>query len=172
MKARFKKLVQSPEEMKELTRQLVENLASFLQKESGDWCVYQALDSEIPLEHLLPKVPNVIWVYPRVMNGQMHFFEPKHGFEKAYAGIMEPVIHNAREIGVQQISGFLVPGLGFDRKGVRLGKGKGYYDKALQNFTGKIVGVSFSSLIVDELPSESWDVRMHWLATEENVKKV
>lgn len=150
----------------------MEHLAEFLKHQSGDWCVYQALESEINLQQLLPKVSNVIWVYPKVIGGRLHFFEPKQGFEKAYAGIMEPVPHNAREISIHEISGFLVPALGFDERGVRLGKGKGYYDRALQNYPGLTVGVSFSSLVVPELPVDPWDVRMRFLATEKGVKKV
>ena len=68
------------------------------------------------------------------------------------------MLENAREISVHEISGMLVPGLGFDQKGGRLGKGKGYYDRALQNFRGETVGISFSSLIVDQLPHDPWDV--------------
>jgi len=102
----------------------------------------------------------------------LHFFEPRKGFEKAYAGILEPVLEDAREVSLSEISGFLVPGLGFDSKGVRLGKGKGHYDWALRNFSGELVGVSFSSLIVSELPEDPWDIRMQWLATEKGLQKL
>lgn len=167
-KARFASL----EDKEDLTSKLVEHLVEFLQNHPGEWCLYQALDSEISLNQLLPKVPNVTWVYPKVMDGKLRFFEPRSGFEKAYSGILEPVTTDAREISCHEISGFLVPGLGFDLKGVRLGKGKGFYDKALQGFSGLTVGISFSSLIVAELPSDPWDVKMKWLATEKGVLKV
>ncbi len=171
-RTRFKELADKEEK----TNQLVEHLLRFLQNRKGDWCVYQALESEISLNSLLPKVsesnPEVTWVYPKVIADRLHFFEPLHGFEKAYAGILEPVPHDAREVSSKEISGFLVPALGFDQRGVRLGKGKGYYDRALAGFAGEIVGVSFSSLIVDELPTDAWDVPMQWLATEKGVRKV
>jgi 5-formyltetrahydrofolate cyclo-ligase len=173
LKARFAGL----EEKAKWTELLVEHLASFLHSRSGDWCIYQALDSEISLDSLLPKVPNVRWVYPKVMTlsdatRRLHFFEPRQGFEKAYAGILEPVLKDAREVSIKEIQGFLVPGLGFDPKGIRLGKGKGHYDRALQDFSGELVGVSFSSLIVIELPEDPWDIRMQWLATEQGLQKV
>lgn len=168
LKTRFARL----EEKDKLTEQLIEHLASFLKNRSGDWCLYQALDSEISLAQLPSKLSNITWVYPKVIGDKLHFFEPRNGFQKAYAGILEPVTENAREISAKEISGFLVPGLGFDQKGGRLGKGKGYYDKALQNFSGELVGVSFSSLVVEELPKDPWDVQMHWLATEKGVLKV
>ena len=71
-RARFAQL----ENKEERTAKLIEHLAQFLRTRSGDWCIYQALESEISLSSLLPKVPNVIWVYPKVMNGTLHFFEP------------------------------------------------------------------------------------------------
>ncbi len=172
LKARFTGLTDKTQR----TEKLVEHLATFLRSRSGDWCIYQALESEISLDSLLPKVPNIQWVYPKVMtreDGQrLHFFEPRKGFEKAFAGILEPVLQDAREVSVGEIQGFLVPGLGFDPKGIRLGKGKGHYDRALRNFQGELVGVSFSNLIVPELPEDPWDVRMQWLATEEGLQKV
>jgi 5-formyltetrahydrofolate cyclo-ligase len=121
---------------------------------------------------LLPNVPNVKWVFPKVMAGHLRFFEPLQGFEKSYAGILEPVVHDAREVSIHEISGFLVPGLGFDQKGVRLGKGKGYYDRSLKNFSGETLGVSFSSLVVPKLPEDPWDIRMQWLATEKGIDRV
>jgi len=160
------------DEKEKWTEQLIEHLSHFLKNRSGDWCLYQALDSEISLAQLLSEVSNITWVYPKVIGDKLHFFEPRSGFQKAYAGIREPVTENAREVSIQEISGFLVPGLGFDQKGVRIGKGKGYYDKALQSFSGETVGISFSSLIVDELPSDPWDVKMKWLATEKGILKV
>jgi 5-formyltetrahydrofolate cyclo-ligase len=171
LRARFAQL----DDKVKWTQQLCEHLANFLQSRSGDWCIYQALDSEISLDPLLTKVPNITWVFPKVMvkedGARLHFFEPRKGFEKAYAGILEPVLEEAREVSIKEIAGFLVPGLGFDPKGIRLGKGKGHYDRALMNFSGEMVGVSFSSLIVPELPEDPWDVRMQWLATENGLKK-
>jgi len=171
LRARFAQL----ENKAKWTEQLNEHLAAFLKNRSGDWCIYQAMDAEISLDSLLKNVPNVTWVFPKVMTkedgARLHFFEPRKGFEKAYAGILEPVLEEAREVSLKEISGFLVPGLGFSPKGVRLGKGKGHYDRALQNFSGELVGVSFSSLIVPELPEDPWDVRVQWLATENEVKK-
>lgn len=182
MKAKWRKELRQRfaqlEDKKKRTEMLVQHLGSFLQTRSGDWCIYQALESEISLDSLLGKLPNITWVYPKVMDagdGQemhLHFFEPRKGFEKAYAGILEPVLEDAREVSISEIAGFLVPGLGFDPKGIRLGKGKGHYDRALKNFSGELVGISFSSLIVPGLPEDPWDVRMQWLATENGLTQV
>jgi 5-formyltetrahydrofolate cyclo-ligase len=59
----------------------------------------------------------------------------------------------------------LVPGVAFGLDGHRLGRGKGYYDRLLQNFTGNKIGIAFDEQIVDAIPSESNDVRMDLIVT-------
>jgi 5-formyltetrahydrofolate cyclo-ligase len=70
---------------------------------------------------------------------------------------------------------FLVPGLAFDRRGGRLGRGKGYYDRFLQSLaaiTGKTpfaLGLGFACQIVENLPAGETDFRLDGLATEEGL---
>ena len=59
----------------------------------------------------------------------------------------------------------LVPGLAFDRRGHRLGMGGGWYDRVLSDIPLKI-GVCFGWQIVDEIPVETHDINMNWLASE------
>jgi 5-formyltetrahydrofolate cyclo-ligase len=65
---------------------------------------------------------------------------------------------------------FLVPGLGFDERGVRLGRGSGWYDRALARHpTGVRVGLAYDFQLVPSLPEATWDVRMNAVATEVRV---
>ena len=68
----------------------------------------------------------------------------------------------------------LVPGLAFDRAGVRLGRGGGHYDRFLGTLRGDalIVGVIPSALLVDRLPREPHDLPMTHLVTEKGVMPV
>ena len=68
----------------------------------------------------------------------------------------------------------LVPGLAFDRTGVRLGRGGGHYDRFLGALRGDalIVGVVPAALLVDELPREPHDLLMTHLVTENGVIEV
>lgn len=52
----------------------------------------------------------------------------------------------------------LVPSLAIDKAGNRLGKGKGFYDRALANFSGTKVGVVFEEEILESLPTEPHDL--------------
>ena len=54
----------------------------------------------------------------------------------------------------------LVPGMAFDEAGNRLGHGKGYYDKILQNCKAYKIGVCFAFQFVEEVPTEPHDIRM------------
>ena len=63
----------------------------------------------------------------------------------------------------------LVPALSFDRRGMRLGYGMGYYDRFLQDFGGISLGVAFSDLLVDELPSTDTDIPVSKIITEGGV---
>jgi 5-formyltetrahydrofolate cyclo-ligase len=59
----------------------------------------------------------------------------------------------------------LVPGVAFDSRGHRLGRGKGFYDQMLQDFKGKKVGIAFAEQIVDAVPAETNDVKMDFVLT-------
>lgn len=55
----------------------------------------------------------------------------------------------------------IVPGVAFDRKGNRLGRGRGYYDRFLcQHLSVKRIGICFDFQLVDEIPTEPFDIRM------------
>ena len=62
---------------------------------------------------------------------------------------------------------FLVPGVAFDARGVRLGRGIGWYDRALERHPRSIrVGLAYGFQVVSRLPEAPWDVRMHAIVTE------
>lgn len=55
----------------------------------------------------------------------------------------------------------VVPGVAFDRKGNRLGRGRGYYDRFLsQHLDVRRIGICFDFQLVDEVPAEPFDIKM------------
>ena len=64
---------------------------------------------------------------------------------------------------------WLIPGAGFDRKGNRLGRGGGYYDRALREagVVDGTIGLGFSCQLVEEIPADESDWRIQWIATPE-----
>ena len=59
----------------------------------------------------------------------------------------------------------LVPGVAFDWHGHRLGRGKGFYDRMLQDFKGPKAGIAFDEQIVEAVPAEKNDVKMDFVLT-------
>lgn len=59
----------------------------------------------------------------------------------------------------------LVPGVAFDWRGRRLGRGRGFYDRLLAEMRALKCGVAFEEQIVAGLPSEVHDMRMDALVT-------
>ncbi|MNU02273.1 5-formyltetrahydrofolate cyclo-ligase family protein [compost metagenome] len=55
----------------------------------------------------------------------------------------------------------------FNKNGSRLGKGKGFYDKALAEFSGIKVGICFDFQVAEkQVPIESHDIVMDYLVTD------
>ncbi len=60
----------------------------------------------------------------------------------------------------------LVPAVAVDRRGVRLGRGAGYYDRTLAGMPGQKVAVVHDAEVVDgDLPEGEYDVRVQWILT-------
>ncbi len=62
-----------------------------------------------------------------------------------------------------------VPGLIYDKKGYRLGYGKGFYDRYLSSLKGNIIGVVYSDFIVPSVPRGKFDISLGILLTEKGV---
>ena len=61
----------------------------------------------------------------------------------------------------------LVPLVGFDRAGNRLGQGAGHYDRALSVLPDAIrIGIAYSCQEIDALPADPWDEPLHAICTE------
>ena len=64
----------------------------------------------------------------------------------------------------------VVPGVGFDLSGVRLGRGGGYFDRVLEQLrrAGRVlvVGAAFEAQVVTALPWDPWDQSVDLIATE------
>lgn len=64
----------------------------------------------------------------------------------------------------------LIPGLSFDKNKNRLGYGRGYYDRFLEESSGLRVGLFISEAESIKLPTDSKDVKLHIIITEERIK--
>ncbi len=67
----------------------------------------------------------------------------------------------------------VVPGLGFDLTGRRIGRGGGFYDRFLaqESFRGVTCGLAFDEQIVEEVPCAVHDVHINMLVTETQTRR-
>jgi 5-formyltetrahydrofolate cyclo-ligase len=79
-------------------------------------------------------------------------------------GIREPKA-GCPEIPLERLGLILVPGVAFDLRGGRLGRGRGFYDRLLAGVRGIKCGVAFDEQIVKEVPAGTLDVRMDFILT-------
>ncbi|TCP65340.1 5-formyltetrahydrofolate cyclo-ligase [Baia soyae] len=104
--------------------------------------------------------------YPETKD--MKFFEVRHGRElrKGAYGIMEPVEELSSGVDPQMIQLALVPGVGFDQNGYRLGYGAGYYDRFFAKFPHIVrVGISDREHLLETVYPESHDCKMNYVCT-------
>jgi len=85
-------------------------------------------------------------------------------------GIMEP--QQLRTVQPDQVELFILPGVAFDEKGVRLGYGGGYFDRLLSKTEEhqKLIGLAFELQVQKELPCSPHDIFMDMVITEDKVR--
>lgn len=160
---------ESPHSSAQIQQQLCENLSEFLQKKQGIWAGYLALPQEPDLSPVFRHSQQIEWAFPRMEADHLTFYI-SHNFIKGPFGVMEPASDDSRKLDLEELSGVLVPGLGFSKKGDRLGKGRGFYDKALADYKGPKVGVCFDCQILQEdFPVEDHDICVDFLVTENEI---
>jgi 5-formyltetrahydrofolate cyclo-ligase len=103
--------------------------------------------------------------YPRTSDGELEFLaaDPET-FVRGALGIPEP--QGGAPLPEAADVLFLVPGVGFDVLGNRLGRGGGHYDRALRARAGARLALAFEFQVLPRLPEGPWDVRMHAVATD------
>lgn len=86
-------------------------------------------------------------------------------------GIKEPdseliASGNIKQVPKDEIDMVIVPGLGFDMFGNRLGYGGGFYDRFLKDYKGVKAGVSYRECLYYRLPQEKNDIKIDMVITE------
>ena len=109
---------------------------------------------------LLPKIIDdniefyIVSNLEKLEKGRFEIMEPKDSCEKA-----------------KKIDCMLIPTVGVSKLGVRLGYGHGYYDRFLSSTDTMKISLTYSKQIVKSIPSDSHDVKIDWIVTEdENIK--
>ncbi len=114
--------------------------------------------------------------------GALEFCEVLHweDLHPGRYGVPEPP-EGAKRVSLARSAVVVVPGVAFDRRGGRLGRGQGFYDRALRAARGEprgegagpfVVGLAVSSQLLEEVPVESHDESMDAVVTEREIARV
>lgn len=77
-------------------------------------------------------------------------------------------------VPLEEIDAALIPALACTRRGERLGRGAGFYDRFLarSGFRAASIGVIFSAQLADQLPREPHDRALDWVVTDRDTLHV
>ena len=106
---------------------------------------------------------------PRMLPGhqmEVRQFDPRIPMKQAAFGIWEPS-QEAPLLEKKDIALALVPAVSYDRRGYRLGFGGGYYDRWLEDFSGRTAGLCRGVLLQEQVPIEGHDARVEVVLTEQ-----
>lgn len=86
-------------------------------------------------------------------------------------GLREPI--DGMPIPVREIELVIVPGLGFDERGNRLGRGRGFYDRFLshRDFRATAGGLAFEDQVVPDVPCDENDAKIDFLVTDAKTRR-
>lgn len=128
---------------------------------AGCVLLYMAIPGEVDLSPLLSDTTKRFAI-PLVVGDTLELREYSPGaLAKGYMDIMEPS-QDAPIVKPEEIGFALIPGVAFcrleDGRVMRLGRGKGFYDRLLPLLRCATAGVCFSYRMVESIPSDPWDV--------------
>ena len=129
-------------------------------------CTYIHTDSEVDITNDLIGYKQLITSY--LVSSDIELCLYKEPFIKNALNILEP----ENPIKINEVDVFLVPGVAFTVSGKRLGRGGGYYDKLLSKYPDTLkIGITFNERILQDLPTESHDISMDYVFTNDKYYK-
>ena len=131
---------------------------------------YFAFGSEVTTELIITRAKTLgkKIALPRVEEDKITFYELssiKSLIRGGRFGILEP----SPDGQMNEIDILIVPGIAFDKKGNRIGYGKGYYDRLLSGKRTFSIGLAYSFQLVETLPHARYDKRMDAIASEDGL---
>lgn len=137
--------------------------------------IYKSLPSEVNTTSLINdsiKLGKDV-VLPKVEKEELKFYKItslEDSFIKSNFGVEEPLGEENNYIDKNDIDLVIVPGICFDKEKNRLGFGKGYYDRYLQNVNINTIGICFEEQIVENrIPITEYDVKIKKIITDKKI---
>lgn len=177
--SRFSPAYLSAEELEQLGIRAQERMLDCFPPAAGQRvALYSAMPGEVPTDRIAEAIRSAggTVYYPHALpDGELSFhpLHPGGRFVNGKYGISVPEIATGED-GIRE--GFhlvVVPALAFDKRGYRLGRGGGYYDRFLSRpVSAHVAGLAYSWQLVPEVPTDPWDVPVGTVVTEKVVIRV
>lgn len=139
--------------------------------------VYLSKDGEVCTDNLLDRAFELgkrvcVPVVDRE-NDELRISElpgPEIDFRLGAFGVREPAEEDLNFVPPDQIDLVIAPGLAFDRRGGRIGYGKGYYDRLLSRLDSRVprIALAFDFQILDAVPQDESDIQVDIIITEKS----
>lgn len=124
--------------------------------------LYAALPDEVDLQMLIEaaRMSSKRVVLPVIEGDHLRLFfrDECHLHREVRFGIEEPTAEAEELTDLSQIGLAVIPGRAFTPAGLRLGRGKGFYDRLLPQLSCPTLGVAFACQRYEQLPTDPWDV--------------
>ena len=142
---------------------------------SGFVAGYWAMDGEIGLHGFQMRLPPALtYCLPMLHADESLRFAPWRAGAPLVTnrfGIPEPDLDPDDALPASEMAMLVLPLVGFDARGARLGMGGGWYDRSLAFRHARaappwLVGAGFAVQQVEALPLEAWDVRLDAVCSE------
>lgn len=131
---------------------------------------YLNTKNEVKTDFMLKDFEDKEIFLPKV-EGEEMFAVKFEGFDKLINGafnIREPLSN----IKAEKIDAVIVPLVAVTRNGVRIGKGKGYYDRFLRDKNVLKIGICYDFQIVEKINKEIQDINLDYIITNKEIIKV
>ncbi|MGL5682202.1 MAG: 5-formyltetrahydrofolate cyclo-ligase [Marinifilaceae bacterium] len=132
---------------------------------------YWALPDEVQTQSFIKKWYKKKRIYLPCIDGTDLKIKPFEGENRMKVdnrfNVAEPTTPELTDLSVLDM--IIVPGVAFDIMGNRMGRGKGYYDKLLQNIKAEKIGICFDFQLQAEVPVDAHDIPMNTLVTESEI---
>lgn len=137
--------------------------------------LYHAVNGEVNLDALWRSAPlhGKFCYFPALTQNKHLLFlpaTPATPFRDNRYGIGEPKVDPSLAMRPREIDLILMPLVGFDEYGTRLGMGAGYYDRSLaQENHPLLIGVAYEFQRLPFIVRDEWDVPLYAIVTEQNI---
>ena len=159
---------------KEISRKIIE---SDYFKNAEQVLVFASVGNEFDTNFIIEKcrMENKSVFYPLCIDnqGKMKFFriDSPDDLKIGMYNIPEPKSH-CDEYSQKENDLIIVPCLSVDKKGYRIGYGKGYYDRFLKEFCGISICPCYDELTSEKLPTDDFDIKINVVVTQHTLEEV